>query len=179
MDRIRAFLAFELPEEPRREISKVFSPFMRKYPNIKWVPEENYHITLVFLGEVPIHFLESLQHPMENLVRRYSPFRFALNGWGTFPPGRRLFNVLWVGLNYEKTLLQFHRELSRITGVFERREYTPHITVARNGRRKVSFDEDVIIPDLEFTVGELTLFQSILRREGPLYRALRRFPFGK
>ncbi len=177
MDRIRVFLALDLPDEPRKEISRAFMPLIKKYPSIKWVPEENYHITLVFLGEVPPQFIESIEKPLERVAGKYRPFTLALDGWGTFPPGKNLFNVLWVGVEHDDSLIQFQRELSRITGVFERRTYKPHITVARNGRPRVSISESVRIEPVKFVIREVTLFRSILRREGARYQVIRRFPF--
>ncbi len=178
MDRMRLFLAFDLPDSVRDEISRAFAPYMKKYPAIKWVPPGNYHITLVFIGEVPAHYVDSINEPLRALATSHKPFKFSLNGWGTFPPGKPYFNVLWVGLNFDRELLDFHRKLMRITGVYESRPYTPHITVARSGRRKLRFEGNPAIRPLKFSAVEIVLFKSILRKEGPLYVPLRKFKLG-
>jgi len=175
---MRLFLAFELPDSVRNEISRSFSPYMEKYPNLKWVPPENYHITLVFIGEVPAYYVDSINEPLKGVAKSFEPFEFSLDGWGTFPPGKPFFNVLWVGLNFEERLVNFHRQLMRITGVYENRPYKPHITVARSGRKKVRFDENLEIRPVKFSAREFVLFKSILRREGPQYVPLRKFKLG-
>ncbi len=178
MDRMRLFLAFDLPESIREEIHRAFAPYVERYPFVKWVPPENYHITLVFIGEVPAHYVNSINEPLRALASSSRPFQFSLHGWGTFPPKRPYFNVLWVGLNFDRELLDFHRGLMRITGVYESRPYTPHITVARSGRRKVRFEGNPRIRPLKFSAGEIVLFRSILRREGPEYVPLRKYKLG-
>ena len=176
MDRMRLFLAFDLPESVREEISQAFTPYVEKYPHLKWVPPENYHITLIFIGEVPAHYVESIGEPLSKLAGSYKPFQFSLDGWGTFPAGKPFFNVLWVGLKYEERLVEFHRKVMRITGIYEHRPYKPHITVARSGRRKIPFEENVKLRSTKFTVGELVLFRSLLKKEGPKYVPIRKFP---
>ncbi len=175
---MRLFLAFDLPEHVREEIFRAFSPYMEKYPSIKWVPPGNYHITLVFIGEVYAHYVDSINEPLRTLATSYQPFRFSLHGWGTFPPKRPYFNVLWVGLQFDKKLLDFYRELMRITGRYDSRPYTPHITVARSGKKKTGFEGNPRIRPLKFSVDEVVLFKSTLRREGPLYTPLRKYKLG-
>ncbi len=176
---MRLFLAFDLPDRVREEIYRAFSPYMRMYPRLKWVDPGNYHITLVFIGEVPAHYVDSIGEPLKLLGESFEPFTFSLNGWGTFPPGKPDFNVLWVGIDFEKRLLDFHRRVMQITGKYENRPYSPHITVARSGRKKIRFEGNPAIRSLQFRSEEFVLFKSILKREGPVYVPLRKFKLGR
>ena len=49
---LRAFLALRLPEEQRRQLAAHVEECARRAPGYRWVPAENLHLTLRFLGPV-------------------------------------------------------------------------------------------------------------------------------
>ena len=48
---IRAFIAIGLPEELKAEIGRISSALSSRIPGVRWVPLENLHLTLKFLGD--------------------------------------------------------------------------------------------------------------------------------
>lgn len=58
----------------------------------RYVPPEQYHLTLAFLGEVPAKRLPALEEAMLDAVRGTPPFELRLAGIGRFGP------VLWRGV---------------------------------------------------------------------------------
>ena len=65
--KIRTFIALELPPSLRHELSgqaKLLAG-QDKRQHIRWLPSENYHLTLAFLGDVDSPSLSSLQFALE------------------------------------------------------------------------------------------------------------------
>ncbi|HET8563706.1 MAG TPA: RNA 2',3'-cyclic phosphodiesterase, partial [Candidatus Binatia bacterium] len=77
---IRAFIAIRINPDTARRITDVISRLRPRVAGVRWVPEENFHFTLKFLGRVddeqvvPIHMA---------LVQQLKPFsRFTINAKG-------------------------------------------------------------------------------------------------
>ncbi len=82
--RIRSFIAIQLPRELRSALHELALPLQGLSLNVKWVPENNYHLTLKFLGDIAPGDIHSLDAQLQSLVDRDS-FTLSLGGWGMFP----------------------------------------------------------------------------------------------
>ncbi len=167
---MRVFVALKLPKKVKKEIFSAFRKFHAKY-RFKWVPEENYHITLVFLGEVSKAYLHGKLYNLQKVLEDFGEFELAIKGWGKFPVHGKIMRVLWVGLDYPKELLDMQRKIAEIFQVDERRPYVPHITVARSGRDNF-FNENVDISKLSFVCSEVCVYESKLSPQGATYKEL-------
>jgi RNA 2',3'-cyclic 3'-phosphodiesterase len=104
-------------------------------PGAKWVPPENHHLTLRFIGEVESWKAQEVDEALAGIRAR--PFELSLRGLGIFEKAGRI-SALWVGV--EKTeglaVLQGKVEsaLQRIGLEPERRRFAPHVTLARTDR---------------------------------------------
>ena len=101
-------------------------------PGARWVPPENYHLTLRFIGDVPAHHAEEIHHALAALRARAFPL--VLAGVGTFAKAGQA-NQLWVGVEKNPLLDALRNKvetaLQRTGCEPERRRFTPHITLAR------------------------------------------------
>ncbi len=152
----------------------------------KWVPEQNYHLTLKFLGAITPGEVQSLSNHLQALARR-SSFSLSVGGWGMFPSVRRP-NVFWAGMGGELEALQaLWRELDdRLSerGYPRDRHFHPHITL---GRFRSPANVDSLIARLQsmpalnqigaFPANALHLMESKLGPAGPSYRALSSYEF--
>jgi 2'-5' RNA ligase len=50
---------------------------------IRWVPNDNYHLTLKFFGETPSYFIKSIEILVQQALRELSTFNLKLKGLGT------------------------------------------------------------------------------------------------
>ena len=67
---IRSFLAFELPPDIKRIISKISRAGKDLPLGLRWVKSENIHLTVVFLGNVPENRVQSIgENDKEGLFR--------------------------------------------------------------------------------------------------------------
>ena len=101
MEKIRAFIAIELPGEVRDWLSSVqgkLRPEQHHY--VKWVSVDGIHLTLKFLGNIDREKVSPIAEAMEEAVQGVSPFRLEAGGLGAFPsPGRP--QVIWVAVGGE------------------------------------------------------------------------------
>ena len=128
---IRLFVALALPAAIKAQLALLSGGI----PGARWVPPENYHLTLRFIGEVESWRAEEVDEALANIRAR--PFMLSLRGLGLFEKAGRI-SSLWVGV--EKTdqlgLLQAKVEtaLQRIGLEPERKRFAPHVTLARTDR---------------------------------------------
>jgi 2'-5' RNA ligase len=141
---------------------------------LRWVPAEQWHLTLAFYGEVAETKLDKLTEGLARVAERTAPFAIRLAGAGTFPRQPTKARVLWVGLDGEVDALR--RAADRCAGAgrrariaMEDRAFRPHLTLARARRDAVDVTEladgmsSYTSPWLQVT--SLRLVHSTLGRE--------------
>ena len=183
-DRIRAFVALEMPESVRETIRREQGAIKTELPRARWTRPEGQHLTLKFLGETSAHELRALATSIEEGVAGLPAVKVNLGGSGFFPNPRRP-RVAWVGGQTEGGLeVAGAVEAAAADAGFpiERRPWSLHLTQARLDRawprtaveRFLNWGRGL---DFEvFTCREVVLFESDLRPGGAVYTALERFP---
>ncbi|MFD3960528.1 MULTISPECIES: RNA 2',3'-cyclic phosphodiesterase [Streptomyces] len=131
---IRVFLALAPPDDAKDELERALRPACAAHPRLRWNRIEDWHITLAFLGELPLAAVPPLMSPLSGLAARRRPLRLALRGGGHFDE-----RVLWSGIDGDleglHRLATDVRELVRGCGVsFPERPLRPHLTLARSRR---------------------------------------------
>ncbi|MEU6125310.1 RNA 2',3'-cyclic phosphodiesterase [Streptomyces sp. NPDC047123] len=129
-----AFIALAPPDDAKNELAHALSPACTAYPDLRWNRIEDWHITLAFLGELPVRTVQRLRSPLADLAAAHSSLELALLGGGHFDE-----RVLWSGI--EGDLAQLHelagavRAQVRDCGIaFAERPLFPHLTLARARR---------------------------------------------
>lgn len=152
---------------------------------VRWVPAENYHLTLKFLGDVEEPRIASIRGALREALGGTLSFRVTARGLGVFPDPRRP-RVLWVGLAApELTRVAGHVEHGLEALGFEKAmaPFRPHVTIGRWRRAEpggVSVREELLRwrdHDFgEFVIDAVTLVRSTLRPAGAVYDPLEVFP---
>lgn len=147
----------------------------------KWVPPGNLHLTVRFVGEVGEGLVEGLTRLGGEVARRSSPFSLSLTRLGAFPNLRRA-RVLWAGPEeVPEGFVQLVKEVEAgVVGLGlppETKEAKAHVTLARlKPPRDVTMAlAGVPFPELSLKVGSLTLMESRLTPQGPIYTPLARW----
>jgi 2'-5' RNA ligase len=98
-DSFRTFIAIEIPRELRALVIQHIKQLRHALPNTRasWVREDNLHLTLRFLGNVPVTDIPQVSSAVERATKTISPFELTISGCGVFPPRGRP-NVLWLGI---------------------------------------------------------------------------------
>ncbi|MGB9824711.1 MAG: RNA 2',3'-cyclic phosphodiesterase [Candidatus Hydrothermia bacterium] len=174
---MRVFLAFDIPEDIKTEIYQILVEKKKHLSGVKWVERENLHITCKFLGEVNTQQLESLDKMLKEHFNKGLSVKIRLSGFGTFP-NLKWPRVLWIGVEGEKEkILEIWKKVEDITRQMKigepEKDYIPHLTI---GRVKVPIEikQDFInYSSREFSINYITLYQSTLTPEGPIYTKLK------
>jgi 2'-5' RNA ligase len=98
MSTYRTFIAIEIPPDIRRRIKEHIDQLRAVFPDVRasWTREDNLHLTLRFLGDVPIANIPALSNAVAEATHEINPFDLTVRGCGAFPPHGRP-KVLWIG----------------------------------------------------------------------------------
>ncbi|HEX6979765.1 MAG TPA: RNA 2',3'-cyclic phosphodiesterase [Alphaproteobacteria bacterium] len=175
---IRLFVGIGLPEDIRARLAGMCAGV----PGARWVPPENLHLTLRFIGEVPEAEMEDIHHALSTVRTRQ--FDISLAGVGHFDTGDQV-RTLWVRVekSQELSALQARVESSlvRIGLEPEERRFIPHITLARLRDTPVSRVSAFLAQNNMFRAGPIpidsfSLFSSYRKPEGAIYQEEAEYP---
>lgn len=177
---MRLFIAIELPKSFKAELYRAQGELKALGAGGRFVPEENFHITLNFLGEQSdVYGLTSV---MKQAVRGIRPFTLHLAKYGAFSHADG--QVAYVNVAGELTELNVLRESlvsALLDGGFscERKRFTPHITLGRAVALPPGAEESLkaLSFNASLTVAGIALYVSERRESGMRYSVLHREKF--
>lgn len=189
---MRLFVAVDLPEPVRATLDGLSRRLREELGRLRWVRPGSIHLTLRFLGEIPVPDLGKVRASLAQAVPGAAPpFGLRVAGAGTFPERGRP-RVIWVGLeevpeagNPPGSLAALQNRIEeavRRAGLPpQRRPFRPHLTLARVGDARLPSGSAETIallappPGEPFQVESVWLFESRLRPEGAEYRKLEEY----
>ena len=104
---------------------------------VRWVPPENMHLTLKFLGETDPALLPGIAAALKRTAASVAGYGYRLKGLGVFPNLSRP-RVIWAGLQEgrletEALFSRLEEELAPLGVAREGRQYFPHLSLGRIG----------------------------------------------
>jgi RNA 2',3'-cyclic 3'-phosphodiesterase len=193
MSLLRAFIAIELPSHVCDAIKKQTTHLRQTLGNdlIRWVPTQNMHLTLKFLGDIATSHVDFLKQLLTREADSHPQFDLQLGGLGSFPNSRRP-RLLWIGIHAPADLASLQKSVeagaSRLGYEQEERAFSPHLTIGRT-RQSVSQPELQKIRAALDTiqlgnigtakVDSIHLFKSDLQPSGSIYTKLFSAPLSK
>ena len=179
--KIRSFISLDLPLSLRHELSghaKLIAG-QDKRQKIRWLPPENYHLTLVFLGDVESTILSGLQFALEQKLEAAESVPLTISAITPFPFSRPRIAAALVEQTTE--LLRLQSDVGNCVRKYgitpERRRFVPHVTLGRvkpRAGKSVNFKARNIL--LSGIADSVTLFQSELTPDGAIHTALAEIP---
>ena len=149
-----------------------------RHERIKWVEPENMHLTLKFLGETEEKQIPVIQQVLSNAADNVKPFTLKISNTSIFG-SRYNPKVIWFGIEkspeLESLVQNIFAGLEKQGWESDRQNFVPHLTIGRIKELKDKpLFQNIIgkyntVEIQEENVKEITLYESILRREGPLY----------
>ena len=150
---------------------------------IRWIPPENIHLTLSFLGNISDQDIPNIIQSIENCITsKY--FKIIIESTGVFPSAN-FPKILWIGIGKgadELASLQQHIEkaVRKFKEINRKENFTPHITIARIRRSHRKIDVlpflNTVYSPIELDVNSVCLYESLLLPEGAQYTVLTEFP---
>lgn len=182
---MRCFIAVDIDEEIRVALRDLQQDMAKAADiaksDVKWVHPDSMHLTLKFLGEVRDQDVVDVCNTVKAVAAGHKAFDFAVRQVGYF--GGQSARVLWVGAGLDcPELLQLQQdleeELACIGWPKEGRKFSGHLTLCRVRNSKAGFELAKLTGQYQdFDIGtvrcdSVSVYQSILRPEGPLYTSL-------
>jgi RNA 2',3'-cyclic 3'-phosphodiesterase len=189
---VRLFVALIPPDDVLAHLAAAVAgavgPLADEGASLRWGGQEQWHLTLAFLGQVEDGALVELMRRFERVARRHQPMELGVSGAGVFGSRTRA-RVLWAGIRGDRpglrALAASVTASARRCGLrLDDRPYRPHLTLARSRLRQGS-DVSAFVEAFESYIGpvwtarELHLVRSYLGRQGARYETLRSWPLGK
>ena len=161
---MRLFIAIEFDEEILQALIKLQSEWKVLGVRGNFTPVQNLHLTLAFIGEYgnPNAVLEAM-HSVS-----FAPFSINLDGIGTFR------DIYWAGIAANDALSNYVRRLRRILAEYsipyDRKRFSPHITLVRKAEFNRSIEELLKNPpNGEMEVKSVSLMSSTRGKSGMIY----------
>lgn len=184
MQTIRSFIAIPLEPSVQKAVAGLVRRLAGEADGIKWVPSDNLHLTLKFLGDVDNVQVPEVCQVLRDCCRGIAPFPVHFRGAGAFPNASRP-RVLWAGV------VEGGQSLAELVGRMEQRfadlgfkpeprDYQPHLTLGRTrgGSRRAGPEvTQRIEQNADYEVGamvatEVCLYASFLDKQGPTYNIM-------
>ena len=179
--KIRSFISLDLPLSLKHELSghaKLIAG-QDKRQKIRWLPPENYHLTLVFSGDVESVKISALQLALERKLESTKAVPLTISAITPFPFSRPRIAAALV--EHTAELLRLQSDVANCVRKYgitpERRRFVPHVTLGRLKQRAgktVDFKVRNIL--LSGIADSVTLFQSELTPDGAIHTALAEIP---
>jgi 2'-5' RNA ligase len=181
---VRTFVAVEIPDHLRIAVRDSTATLRRENDRVRWVPPENMHLTLKFLGEINERQLREVQEATAEAAKEHPPFELSLGPVGAFPNLSRP-RVVWIGLQGGVEALGrlascLENLLERRGFARERRPFRAHLTLGR-ARRPGPLEgvSAVTVPTGSFLIESVVVMESQLRPQGAQYRVIDSYPLGQ
>ena len=159
-----------------------------KHEKIKWVEEENLHLTLKFFGEIYDEKIDPICELIDNSVIDCDSFELQLENVGIFGSSYNP-KVIWYGIKLSSELKFLHQTITenlKTIGYYpDRQNFVPHLTIAR-----IKWIDD--IDKLKYLlqkyrgetiqktkIGAVIYYESKLTANGPIYNPVKKFPLKK
>ena len=183
MSVIRSFIAVDLPDSLIESLDRTSGQLQELLDGlpVRWVPVQNIHLTLKFLGDVSEQNIEVIKTIVNTEAISHQVFEISVGQFGVFPTAARP-RVLWVGVEAPDELINLQRridmETARLGYAPDQREFSPHLTFGRVSRNATPQQVRKVSNLLRnFRIGflgaarieDVTLFRSDLGPNGAVY----------
>jgi 2'-5' RNA ligase len=178
---VRTFIAFETPGEIRQSLNAVQSRLKGAGADVRWEPDEKFHATIKFLGDIEERRLPAVLENIAQTAAPFQPFGVRYVGAGVFPDKRRP-RVVWIGCeNTDGRLHALKSALDDALAVLgfpaEERAFHPHITLGRIASPRGVKDLLSKLESLTFEphsaiIDRVVVMKSTLKPQGSEYTRL-------
>jgi 2'-5' RNA ligase len=186
MENLRLFVAIKIDPTDQFETTYGFLKQALDFNIIKWVDLQNIHLTLKFIGDTNPEELLHIKEALAGACEGIKPFELKIANTGVFGSNYNP-KVIWFGIDQNEMLQKLAQNISsnlETVGILgDRQNFVPHLTIGRirEIKDKKYFQQlmgrfhEVELQNQQVVGFEL--YESILRREGPIYNVIETFSF--
>ena len=161
---MRLFIAIRLSDEMKNALVACMHDLKKQGVEGNYVPAQNLHMTLAFLGEYDD------PAKVKDVIRKVPlpEFRLSLSEKGNFG------NILWAGVKGNQKLKTYVKDLRAALAAegipFDKEKFVPHITLIRKVSAKKPYQ--VHLPKTDMTVRKASLMRSEQKNGKMVYKEL-------
>ena len=178
---IRTFVSVSVPKEIVNIQSMLKSTVEPKGVKVRWVMNGKMHLTLKFIGNTTQGSIDNLNEALFNVVKSAKVINLSISGTGAFPVKGRP-NVLWLGIKgdideLKQLTLNINNSLEPLGFITEKRDFLPHVTIARikSNQKKIPNISNYLnttFTELPMKIVKISLMQSESFSKGTFYTIL-------
>ena len=178
---IRTFVSVSVPKEIVNIQSMLKSTVEPKGLKLRWVMNGKMHLTLKFIGNTTQGSIDNLNEALFNVVKSAKVINLSISGTGAFPVKGRP-NVLWLGIKgdideLKQLTVNINNSLEPLGFITEKREFLPHVTIARikSNQKKIPNISNYLnttFTELPMKIVKISLMQSESFSKGTFYTIL-------
>lgn len=174
---MRLFIAIELPRSFKAELQRLQKELKKYCTGGRFVPEDNFHITLHFIGES--RDLAGAVDAMHEACRGIQPFTLHLGKYGRFKETTSIVEVKGQLEELNNLYESLQSALADNGFSRERKGFKPHITLGRNVEHDELAEAELaaLKPNASMTVFGITLYESKRVGSGMVYTPLHKEKF--
>lgn len=181
----RLFIAVKLI--PNDNLLKIYYSLRKalQHEKIRWVPPDNFHLTLKFLGNTHDEKISTISEVIGSSLIPSEPLNLELNNSGVFGSKYKP-RVIWFGINENKLLQKLGigiiNNLHDAGFPKDSQNFVPHLTI---GRITKIVDKQLFNNEMEklrnvflqkVIIDRVILFESIMTSKSPVYNEIESFP---
>jgi 2'-5' RNA ligase len=185
-EKLRLFIAIPIPEPVRDEVIRVQRELqlLTSRGAVRWTKPDQFHLTLRFLGDVPVAGLEKLRESVNAVCLSAQPLQLRAEGIGFFPNPHSP-RVVWVGIDDKEGLLvDLQKRIEAAVRPFAaepgEKNFSGHVTLGRvkklkppDGRKLAAYAQTVKDRTFgEWTAHEIEIIRSELSPGGARHTLL-------
>ncbi|MBN1646611.1 MAG: RNA 2',3'-cyclic phosphodiesterase [Spirochaetales bacterium] len=177
---MRVFIALPVPEHIRESLYGLSESYRNSIGG-SWVKKENYHITLLFIGEIEPPALDACTDRLREVLAGQQRFRIVFDGFSAFPSKKNV-KVLYsfTGQGDQECRLLHERIAAALPPQYSGGgKFASHLTLARFYKNKPVFPVEAWQQKLtlSFTADKCAVYESVLSNRGAVYSILTDIPF--
>lgn len=130
----RYFIGIPIPSDAKKKIKVQSWPGVSRYKDEKLVPQQNWHLTLAFIG----HLDQDRADELSALLTSYkwgNSFDISIKNFGGFPSLEEA-KILWAGVqkghkDITDLATEVRKQLDNLNIKYDDKPFVPHMTLAR------------------------------------------------
>ncbi len=175
---MRLFIAIPLPLFSTASRLPQHFQNMLKNEYINWTKPQNYHLTLLFLGETNERLITDIIELLDEVAYDFDPLEITIENCGLFGSSYNP-KVIWAGVQPADILTELHLRIVEVMKNIgyksDRQNFVPHLTIGRirrlSDKKQLKKALDTKKEGLFYSqnINEIVLYESILSPQGPEY----------
>lgn len=175
----KIFISINIREKDKKKLSRRIEKWL-KFP-IKWNKEENFHITILFLGHISDDSVKEICDCVREATKKSDIFDLEFNQI-SLGPTKENPRMVWLTGKISEELRILQENIEKSLGIFVRskKSFSPHITLGKirahkwemlENKPEISSEVTMIVP-----VDAVEVMASDFTGDGPEYTVIESCP---